>query len=69
MPSSDGSSAVGPCGGMETCTGDGRRRRPPQLYAGAAHGYTMAGMDADDEAACEPHFDVLFGVPGRTLAP
>jgi hypothetical protein len=29
----------------------------------------MAGMDADDEAACEPHFDVLFGVPGRTLAP
>lgn len=38
-----------------------------EVYAGAAHGYTMADTSVYDEAATERHFDVLQGLFGRTL--
>jgi len=39
-----------------------------EVYAGAAHGYTMADTPAWDEAACERHFAALFDLLGRTAA-
>jgi carboxymethylenebutenolidase len=38
-----------------------------EVYAGAAHGYTMADQGAYNEAASERHFDALFDLLGRTL--
>jgi carboxymethylenebutenolidase len=38
-----------------------------EVYAGAAHGYTMADTPAWDEAACERHFAALFELLGRTI--
>jgi carboxymethylenebutenolidase len=38
-----------------------------EVYAGAAHGYTMADTPAFDEAACERHFSALLDLLGRTL--
>ena len=33
-----------------------------EVYAGAAHGYTMADQGAYNEAAAERHFDALFAL-------
>jgi carboxymethylenebutenolidase len=38
-----------------------------EVYAGAAHGYTMADQGAYNEAAAERHFKALFDLLGRTL--
>lgn len=38
-----------------------------EVYAGAAHGYTMADTSVYDEAAAERHFQVLQGLFARTL--
>jgi carboxymethylenebutenolidase len=37
-----------------------------EVYAGAAHGYTMADTPVFDEAASERHFDSLFALLERT---
>jgi carboxymethylenebutenolidase len=42
-------------------------RHTTELYAGAAHGYTMSDMAVFDEAACERHFEALGALLGRTL--
>jgi carboxymethylenebutenolidase len=39
-----------------------------ELFAGAAHGYTMADTPAYDEAAAERHFTELFALLDRTVA-
>ena len=39
-----------------------------EVYAGAAHGYSMADTPAWNEAACERHFAALFDLLGRTVA-
>ena len=39
-----------------------------EVYAGAAHGYTMADTPGYNEAAAERHFDALFDLLDRTLA-
>jgi len=36
-----------------------------EVYAGAAHGYTMADTSMYDEGAAERHFDALFALLGR----
>ena len=38
-----------------------------EVYAGAAHGYSMADTSVYDEAAAERHFTVLRDLLGRTL--
>ena len=38
-----------------------------EVYAGAAHGYTMADTSVYDEPATERHFNVLQGLLARTL--
>jgi carboxymethylenebutenolidase len=38
-----------------------------EVYAGAAHGYTMADTAPYDEAATERHFEALRGLLARTL--
>ncbi len=43
-------------------------RHTTELYAGAAHGYTMSDMGAFNQAACERHFEALFELLGRKLA-
>jgi carboxymethylenebutenolidase len=43
-------------------------RHRSEVYAGAAHGYTMADTAAYDEEASERHFAALFDLLGRTLA-
>lgn len=40
-----------------------------EVYAGAAHGYTMADTAAYDEAACERHFTELLALLDRALPP
>jgi len=37
------------------------------LYAGAAHGYTMADTSTYDEAAAERHFEALFALLERAV--
>jgi carboxymethylenebutenolidase len=39
-----------------------------EVYAGAAHGYTMADTPVYSEQACERHFAALFDLLDRTLA-
>ena len=39
-----------------------------EVYAGAAHGYTMADTPAYDEAAAERHYRELFALLDRTVA-
>jgi carboxymethylenebutenolidase len=39
-----------------------------EVYAGAAHGYTMADTPAYDERACERHYAALFDLLERTVA-
>ena len=38
-----------------------------EVYADAAHGYTMADQGAYNEAAAERHFNALFDLLGRSL--
>jgi carboxymethylenebutenolidase len=38
-----------------------------EIYAGAAHGYTMADTSMYDEGAAERHFDALFALLNRTI--
>jgi len=38
-----------------------------EVYAGAAHGYTMADTPMYDERGAERHFDALFALLGRTI--
>jgi carboxymethylenebutenolidase len=38
-----------------------------EVYAGAAHGYTMADTSMYDEGAAERHFDALFALLDRTI--
>jgi carboxymethylenebutenolidase len=38
-----------------------------EVYAGAAHGYTMADTSAYDDAAAQRHFDALFALLDRTI--
>ena len=38
-----------------------------EVYAGAAHGYTMADTAMYNEAAAERHFDALFALLDRTI--
>jgi carboxymethylenebutenolidase len=38
-----------------------------EVYAGAAHGYTMADTAMYDEGAAERHFDALFALLDRTV--
>ena len=42
-------------------------RHTTEVYAGAAHGYTMADMGAFNHVACERHFEALFELLQRTL--
>jgi carboxymethylenebutenolidase len=42
-------------------------RHTTELYAGAAHGYTVSDVGAFNEAACERHFEALFELLRRTL--
>jgi carboxymethylenebutenolidase len=42
-------------------------RHRTELYAGAAHGFTMADTAAYDEAATERHWDRLTDLFARTL--
>ena len=42
-------------------------RYTTEIYAGAAHGYTMADQGAYNEAAAERHFEALFDLLGRSL--
>ena len=39
-----------------------------ELFAGAAHGYTMADTPAYDQAAAERHFTELFALLDRTIS-
>jgi carboxymethylenebutenolidase len=43
-------------------------RHRSEMYAGAAHGYTMADLAVYDEAADERHYDALFALLDRTVA-
>ena len=38
-----------------------------EVYAGAAHGYTMADTSMYDEGAAKRHFDALFALLDRTI--
>jgi carboxymethylenebutenolidase len=38
-----------------------------EVYAGAAHGYTMADTSMYDQRAAERHFDALFALLDRTI--
>lgn len=38
-----------------------------EVYAGAAHGYTMSDTPVYDEAAAERHFDALFDLLSKTV--
>jgi carboxymethylenebutenolidase len=53
---------------LERALDDAGVRYRSELYAGAAHGYTMADTAAYDEAAAERHYDALFALLGRTVA-
>lgn len=47
--------------------GEAGLRATNEVYAGAAHGYTMADTAVYDEAATERHFAALEALLGRTL--
>jgi carboxymethylenebutenolidase len=52
---------------LDRAMDDAGVRHTTELYAGAAHGYTMSDMAVFDEAACERHFEALSALLGRTL--
>lgn len=43
-------------------------RYEAEVYAGAAHGFTMADLPAYHPAACEKHWEKLFALFARTLS-
>ncbi len=53
---------------LDQAMADARVPHRSEVYAGAAHGYTMSDTAAWNEAACERHFEALFGLLGRTLS-
>jgi carboxymethylenebutenolidase len=53
---------------FERALDDAGVRYDSEVYAGAAHGYTMADTPAYDEAAAERHYDALFALLERTVA-
>jgi carboxymethylenebutenolidase len=52
---------------LDRAMDDAGVRHTTELYAGAAHGYTMSDMTVFDDAACERHFEALGALLGRTL--
>jgi carboxymethylenebutenolidase len=52
---------------LEQALEDAGVRYRSELYAGAAHGYTMSDTAAYDEAAAERHFTELFALLDRTI--
>jgi carboxymethylenebutenolidase len=52
---------------LDRAMDDADVRHTTEVYAGAAHGYTMSDMGAYNETACERHFEALFGLLGRVL--
>jgi carboxymethylenebutenolidase len=52
---------------LEQTLQDAGREHVNEIYAGAAHGYTMADTSSYDEAGTERHFNVLRDLFGRTL--
>lgn len=53
---------------LERALDDAGVRYRSEVYAGAAHGYTMSDTAAYDEAAAERHFTELFGLLDGALA-
>jgi len=53
---------------LEQALREAGRAYRSELYAGAAHGYTMSDTAAYDEAAAERHFAELFALLERTIA-
>jgi carboxymethylenebutenolidase len=64
----DGSMTADDIAALDQAMDDAGVRHTTELYAGAVHGYTMSDTGAYDEAACERHFDALFGLLGRALS-
>jgi carboxymethylenebutenolidase len=52
---------------LEQALSDAGVRYRSELYAGAAHGYTMSDTAAYNEAAAERHFTELFALLDRTI--
>jgi carboxymethylenebutenolidase len=52
---------------LDRAMDDAGVRHTTELYAGAAHGYTMSDMGAFNEAACERHFEALLALLRRAL--
>ncbi|MET0525787.1 MAG: dienelactone hydrolase family protein [Nocardioides sp.] len=52
---------------LEKALAEAGRPHVNEVYAGAAHGYTMADTSMYDEAATERHFEVLHDLLDRTL--
>jgi carboxymethylenebutenolidase len=52
---------------LDTAMDDAGISYTTEVYAGAAHGYTMADQGAYNEAASERHSDALFDLLGRAL--
>jgi carboxymethylenebutenolidase len=52
---------------LDAALADAGVRYRSEVYAGAAHGYTMADTPVYDEQACERHFAALFDLLDRTL--
>jgi carboxymethylenebutenolidase len=55
-------------GQLEQALTEAGRTYRSELYAGAAHGYTMSDTAAYNEAAAERHFTELFALLERTVA-
>lgn len=54
---------------LEQALVDAGRPHLNEVYAGAAHGYTMADTSMYHEVSAERHFEVLQALFGRALAP
>src|SRR3954451_24245971 len=52
---------------IESVLADAGIRYRSELFAGAAHGYTMADTPAYDQAAAERHFTELFALLDRAF--
>jgi carboxymethylenebutenolidase len=52
---------------LDTALDEAGARYQSEVYAGAAHGYTMADTPAYNERATERHFDALYDLLERTL--
>jgi carboxymethylenebutenolidase len=54
---------------LDRALDDAGVRHVTEVYDGAMHGYTMGDTPSYNEAASERHFEALFGLLERTLAP